>query len=90
MTPEQKRLIRETWERVGAIGDAAAALFYERLFEIDPTAKALFAGADMTTQRGKLLQALALRDGLRQAYRFLVSGCSLRGLRLAGHRQPCC
>ena len=60
MTPEQKRLIRETWERVGAIGDAAAALFYERLFEIDPTAKALFAGADMTAQRGKLLQALAL------------------------------
>ena len=40
--------------------------------------------------RGRLLQALALRDGLRQAYRFLVSGCSLRGLRLAGHRQPCC
>ncbi len=60
MTPEQKQLIRETWERLGAIGDAAAALFYERLFEIDPTAKALFAQADMKEQRGKLLQALGL------------------------------
>ncbi len=40
--------------------------------------------------RGRLLQSLALRDGARRIYRFLVSGCSLRGLRLAGSRQPCC
>ncbi|MGD1879671.1 MAG: globin family protein [Kiloniellaceae bacterium] len=60
MTPEQKQLLRDTWSAVGAMGDTAAALFYDRLFEIDPTVRPLFAGADMTAQRGKLLQALAL------------------------------
>jgi len=60
MTPEQKRLIRESWQKVEAIGDAAAALFYDRLFEIDPSTRPLFNGIDMTTQRGKLLQALAM------------------------------
>lgn len=60
MTPEQKQLIRDSWQRVGAIGDAAAALFYDRLFEIDPSTRALFDKADMKAQRGKLLQALAM------------------------------
>lgn len=60
MTPEQKHLIRETWHRVGAIGDAAAALFYDRLFEIEPSVRPLFDKADMKAQRGKLLQALAM------------------------------
>lgn len=60
MTPEQKQLIRDSWQRVGAIGDAAAALFYDRLFEIDPSTRPLFDKADMKTQRGKLLQALAM------------------------------
>lgn len=60
MTPEQKQTIRDTWQRVGALGDTAAVLFYNRLFEIDPSTRPLFAGTEMKTQRGKLLQALAL------------------------------
>jgi hemoglobin-like flavoprotein len=60
MTPVQKHTIRITWQRVGAIGDAAAALFYDRLFEVDPSLRPLFAKTEMTAQRGKLLQALAL------------------------------
>lgn len=60
MTPQQKRVIRESWQRVSAIGDAAATLFYERLFEINPALRPLFATTDMASQRTKLLQALAL------------------------------
>lgn len=60
MTPEQKDLIRDSWHRMEAIGDPLAALFYERLFEIDPTLRALFLRADMVVQHGKLLQALSI------------------------------
>ncbi len=38
----------------------AAALFYGRLFEIDPTTKPLFTNTDMTAQGGKLMAAIAM------------------------------
>jgi len=60
MTPDQKTLIEATWRRFEAVGDPAASLFYERLFEIDPSARVLFARTDMAVQRGKLMQALSL------------------------------
>jgi hemoglobin-like flavoprotein len=59
MTPEQKRLVRDTWKQVAPIADAAAGMFYRRLFEIDPTTRGLFRGTDMVAQRKKLLQTLA-------------------------------
>jgi len=52
--------IRESWALVEPIGDAAAQLFYQRLFEIDPSTKPLFANTDMTAQKEKLLRALGL------------------------------
>lgn len=60
MTPDQKNLIRQTWQRMESVGDPAAALFYERLFEADPSLPALFLRTDMASQRRKLLQALGL------------------------------
>src|SRR5262249_41212017 len=59
MTPEQKRLVRDTWKQVAPIADAAADMFYRRLFEIDPTTRELFHATDMVAQRKKLLQMLA-------------------------------
>jgi nitric oxide dioxygenase len=59
MTPEQKTAVRETWKRVVPIADAAAGLFYDRLFEIDPTTRPLFKPERMPEQREKLVQALA-------------------------------
>ncbi len=68
MTPEQKDLVRESWVQVLPIADAAAALFYGRLFEIDPATPALFAAVRPEEQRRKLMLALdaAVRglDGL--------------------------
>jgi len=60
MTPRQIDLIRTSWSAVEPISDAAARLFYDRLFESDPAIKRLFAKTDMQAQRGILMQTLAL------------------------------
>lgn len=59
MTPEQKDIVRHTWSSVAPIADAAADLFYDRLFELDPQLKQLFEGTDLNAQKEKLVQALA-------------------------------
>ena len=60
MTPRQIERIRMSWSTVEPISDAAARLFYDRLFEMDPAIKRLFAKTDMVAQRGILMQTLAL------------------------------
>jgi hemoglobin-like flavoprotein len=59
MSPEQKTLVRSTWSKVVPIADAAAAMFYSRLFEIDVSTQPLFKSVDMAEQRRKLVQALS-------------------------------
>lgn len=53
-------LLRGSFERVLPAAGPAAALFYQRLMEIDPSTRSLFAGTDMTAQGAKLMQALAM------------------------------
>lgn len=60
MRPEQAALIRTTWAQVTPLGIAAAALFYERLFALDPELGAMFAHTDMERQGKTLLQTLAV------------------------------
>src|SRR3954454_8153029 len=60
MTPEDKRLLKETWGKVVPIADTEAQLFYDRLFEIDPSTRALFVSTDMDEQRKKLMQTIAV------------------------------
>ena len=57
LTATQKTLVQESFATIAPIADDAAALFYRRLFELDPSLKALFRG-DMTEQRKKLMQML--------------------------------
>jgi hemoglobin-like flavoprotein len=59
MTPAQKAAVKDTWAQVVPIADEAAGLFYDRLFEIDPTTRPLFKPERMPEQRRKLVQALA-------------------------------
>jgi hemoglobin-like flavoprotein len=54
MTPQQISLVQSTWQQVVPIKEQAAALFYGKLFEMDPALKALFKG-DMTAQGAKLV-----------------------------------
>src|SRR4051794_18302883 len=58
LTSRQKMLVRKSFERVAPVCLAAADLFYDRLFVLDPTLPALFTG-DMAEQRRKLTQMLA-------------------------------
>lgn len=60
-------LVQESFERVAAMGDAAAEIFYAELFEIDPSLKTLFT--DMSVQRRKLLAALAFTTRSLHAHR---------------------
>jgi len=65
MTPDQIELVQTSFAKVAPISDQAAVIFYDRLFEVAPSVKAMFP-ADMTEQRKKLMSTLA----------FVVSGLS--------------
>jgi hemoglobin-like flavoprotein len=55
MTNEEILLVQTSWRRVLPIKDAAAELFYHRLFGMDPTLRELFNG-DMDDQGTRLMQ----------------------------------
>ena len=59
MTPEQVKLVQESFSKVVPIADQAAIIFYDRLFEVAPSVKAMFP-ADMTEQRKKLMATLGV------------------------------
>jgi hemoglobin-like flavoprotein len=57
MTPQQKELVQQTWAMVVPIADTAAELFYGRLFELEPSYRAMFKN-DMTEQGKKLMKTI--------------------------------
>jgi hemoglobin-like flavoprotein len=57
LTQTQKTLVEDSFGVIAPIADDAAALFYRRLFEIDPSLQPMFR-ADMAEQRRKLMQML--------------------------------
>ena len=59
MTPDQVQLVQQSFSKVAPISETAAVLFYDRLFEVAPSVKALFP-TDMTEQRRKLMATLAV------------------------------
>lgn len=66
MDAQQIKLVEESFAKVLPIKEAAAELFYGRLFEIAPDVKPLFKG-DMTEQGRKLMAALLfVVNGLRK------------------------
>ena len=58
MTSTQVQLVQESFAKVVPISEAAAVIFYDRLFEVAPSVKAMFPD-DMTQQRKKLMMMLA-------------------------------
>src|SRR5215469_7304954 len=57
MTPRQVTLVQESFAKIVPIREQAAALFYNRLFAIDPSTRPLFRG-DMKSQGAKLMAAI--------------------------------
>ena len=60
MTRDQIRLVQASFRNVLPIREQAAALFYDRLFEIDPGTRGLFADTDLRSQGGKLMAAIGM------------------------------
>lgn len=53
-------LLEESFAEVAAMREQAAELFYERLFEHDPSLRAMFMQTDMKEQGRKLMAALSI------------------------------
>lgn len=59
MNSHEISLVKSSFKKVAPIADQAAAIFYARLFELDPSLRALFHG-DMADQGRKLMQMIGL------------------------------
>ena len=42
MTPDQVKLVQQSFAKLAPIADQAAVMFYDRLFEVAPHVKAMF------------------------------------------------
>jgi hemoglobin-like flavoprotein len=53
-------LVQRTWDMMAPIADEASRMFYDRLFELDPSLRAMFANANMDEQRQKVVQTITV------------------------------
>ena len=58
MTPQQIKLVQESFAKVQPVRDTVSSLFYARLFELDPSLRPLFCD-DMAKQGMKLMTAFS-------------------------------
>lgn len=58
MTPQQKSLVRQTLTRLAGRSAQAGLFFYDRLFALDPSLRAMFHG-DLQTQGQKFMDTLS-------------------------------
>jgi hemoglobin-like flavoprotein len=84
LTATQKRLVQETFATIAPIADDAAALFYRRLFEIDPSLRRMFKD-DMSEQRKRLMQMIAVAVKGLDRLDELVTAVQDLGRRHAGY-----
>jgi hemoglobin-like flavoprotein len=84
LTPRQKELIAATFALVAPIQNRAAALFYGRLFELDPSLRALFKG-NMAEQGRKLMLMLAVAVGSLDRLEAIIPALQALGQRHASY-----
>lgn len=84
MNQKQIELVQSSFAEVVPIAETAAGLFYDRLFELDPSLRGLFRG-DMKEQGKKLMDTIAVVVvNLRYIDR-IVPGVRALGARHAGY-----
>lgn len=84
MTPVQIEAVKKSWSNVVPIADQAAVLFYERLFTLDPSLRALFK-SDMTEQRKLLMTMLGTAVGGLDRLDAIVPAIQALGRRHKGY-----
>ena len=82
MTPENQALVRDSFARIVPIAPQAAALFYDRLFALDPALKDLFKG-DMQDQGRKLMAMIGIAVGNLDRLETIVASVQTLGRRHA-------
>jgi hemoglobin-like flavoprotein len=88
MTPEQVARVQQSFAKVAPISEAAAVMFYDRLFEVAPAVKPMFP-ADMTEQRKKLMATLAVVvNGLSNLESILPAASALATRHVAYGAKP--
>lgn len=84
MTPEQKALVQQSFTQVLPIAEQVAALFYSRLFQLDPSLRPLFRG-DLKDQGKKLMQMLGFCVGKLNVIDEIIPAVKELGRRHAGY-----
>lgn len=85
LTPEQIRLVQESFKELLPIREHAPVLFYSRLFQIDPSTERLFAGMDMRVQGAKLMAAITMVVDALEAPEVLLNRVKALGRRHVGY-----
>lgn len=78
------KLVQNSWELVKPIAPAAAEIFYSKLFELDPSAKALFK-SDMNKQGQKLMQMIGFAVDQLNTIESIVKDIEAMGRRHVGY-----
>lgn len=84
MTPQQITLVKSSWQQVLPIRETAADLFYNQLFTLDPSLKALFRG-DMKEQGRKLMAMISVAVNALDKLETIVPAVQDLGRRHAGY-----
>ena len=84
MTPEQITLVRDSFAKVAPIAPAAASMFYDRLFTLDPALRPLFKG-DMAEQGRKLMAMIGTAVANLDRLGDIVPAVQALGRRHAGY-----
>jgi len=84
ITPEQKVLVQSTWAMVAPISETAAGLFYNRLFEIDPSLRGMFK-TDIKEQGKKLMLMIGTAVGGLDRLDQIVPAVQALGKRHVGY-----
>ena len=84
MNSKQIQLVQTTWRQVQPVADDAAALFYTRLFDVDPSLKPMFRG-DMKEQGRKLMAMITFAVNGLSRLDSLMPGLRALGQRHAGY-----
>ena len=84
MTPQEIALVQSSWRAVQPLAEPAAAMFYARLFEHDPSLKRLFKG-DMKEQGRKVMTMIGVAVSALTRLDSIVPAVQALGRRHAGY-----
>jgi hemoglobin-like flavoprotein len=84
MTPTQIALVQQSFRRIAPHSETAAALFYQNLFDFEPSLRPMFGG-DLKVQGRKLMSMLATIVAVLERPDQLIPTVQALGARHAGY-----